>query len=145
LHPRAAAAFRWSTAEIFVNITSIEDKEYIMIAYETKNGTISVSNAFFAKLIGHAVSSCYGVSGMVAKGNQRIRELVTRRKRPDTGIRVRGDVSSIVVDLHIIVTYGVNINAIANSIVHNVKYTVEEATGIEVRKVTVHIDGMKTE
>ena len=67
------------------------------------------------------------------------------RKMPDKGITVKGDIDTITVDLHIVVCYGVNINAIADSIVHNVKYTVEEATGIKVKKVTVHIDGIKTE
>lgn len=116
-----------------------------MIAYETRIGTIGISNSFFSKLIGHAVSSCYGVSGMVAKGHQKITSLLTRGDNHDTGIKVRGDVNSIVVDLYITVTYGVNINAIANSIVNKVKYTVQEATGITVSKVTVHVVGMKAE
>mgnify|MGYP002509001457 CR=1 FL=1 len=54
---------------------------------------------------------------------------------PDKGITVKGDIDTITVDLHIVVCYGVNINAIADSIVHNVKYTVEEATGIKVKNV----------
>ena len=95
-----------------------------MIAYETRIGTISIANSFFAKLIGHAVSSCYGVAGMVAKGPQKWKEFFLRHSEADKGIRVRGDLNSITVDLHIVVTYGVNINAIAKSIVHNVKYTV---------------------
>jgi uncharacterized alkaline shock family protein YloU len=36
-----------------------------------------------------------------------------------------------------------NINAIAKSIVHKVKYVVAETTGIEVKKVTVKVDGIK--
>ena len=51
--------------------------------------------------------------------------------------------NSISIDLHIIVAYGMNINAIAKSITHKVKYTVEEATGIKVDKVTIRVDGVK--
>ena len=61
----------------------------------------------------------------------------------DTGVFVRGDVNSITVDLHIIVTYGMNINAIAKSIMHKVKYVVFEATGIKVSKVRIRVDGIK--
>ena len=109
-----------------------------MIAYETRIGTIHVSNAYLAKLIGYAASSCYGVAGMVP---------YHRRKdgAADQGIRVTGDIHSIQVEVHILVSYGVNINAIAKSIVHKVKYTVEETTGITVDKVTVRVDGIKTE
>lgn len=116
-----------------------------MIAYETKYGKVYVSNAFFAKLIGHAVVSCYGVAGMVPKGNQKIRNFLTGGKMIDKGIIVSGTIDSISVDLHIVVSFGVNINAVANSIDHNVRYTVKEATGIDVKKVSVHVDGMKAE
>ena len=50
----------------------------------------------------------------------------------------------LAIDLHIIVTYGLNISAIVKSIVNKVRYTVEEATGFEVRKVNVFVDGMKS-
>ena len=114
-----------------------------MITYENRHGLITISNSYFAKLIGHATSSCYGVAGMVASVPQKVVGIF--RKMPDKGITVKGDIDTMTVDLHIVVCYGVNINAIADSIVHNVKYTVEEATGIKVKKVTVHIDGIKTE
>lgn len=41
------------------------------------------------------------------------------------------------------VTYGVNISAIVQSIIHKVRYTVEDATGMEVAKVNVYVDGMR--
>lgn len=113
-----------------------------MVTYKTKLGSVCISNTFFAKLIGQAVSSCYGVAGMVAKGGQKITNIIKRGKMIDKGIIVSGDISSINVELHIVVSYGININAIANSIVHNVKYTVKEATGIDVKKIAVHVDGM---
>ena len=116
-----------------------------MIAYETKYGKVYVSNTFFAKLIGNAVTSCYGVAGMVAKGGQKIRNLLSGGKMIDKGIVVSGTIDSLSVDLHIIVTLGININAVANSIDHNVRYTVKEATGIDVKKVSVHVDGMKAD
>lgn len=119
-----------------------------MIAYETRIGTIHVSGEYLAKLIGYAASSCFGVAGMVPRGKQKFTDMFFRRKAKapaDQGIRVTGDIHSISVELHILVTYGVNINAIAKSIVHKVKYTVEETTGITVDKVTVRVDGIKAE
>ena len=114
-----------------------------MISYENRNGTITISNSYFAKLIGNAASSCYGVAGMVPNIPQKVVGLF--RRTPEKGITVKGNFDSITVDLHIIVSYGININAIANSIVHKVKYTVESTTVIKVKKVTVHVDGIETE
>ncbi len=113
-----------------------------MISFETRYGKIVIENEFFAEFIGNAVTSCYGVAGMVAKGTQKIRNIISKKQYNDTGIIVTGNIDKINVDLYITVMYGVNINAISKSIVHKVKYSVEEATGIQVNKVTVHIDGM---
>ena len=114
-----------------------------MISYETRLGKVKVSSEYFAKLVGRAATSCFGVVGMVPYGGlQRIRRLLKKNKL-DTGVVVTGDINSISIDLHIIVSYGMNINAIAKSIMHKVKYTVEEATGIKVDKVTIRVDGVK--
>ena len=115
-----------------------------MIAYETRFGTIGLSNEYFSKLIGRAVTSCFGVVGMVPHGGkQKVLGLISKKDRLDTGVVVKGDASSVTVDLHIVVSYGMNINSIAKSITHKVKYTVYEATGIKVTKVTIRVDGIK--
>jgi len=41
------------------------------------------------------------------------------------------------------VTYGVNIGTIVDSITNKVRYTVEQSTGLGVKKVNVFVDGMK--
>jgi len=114
-----------------------------MISYETRIGSINVSNDYFSKLVGHAVSSCYGVVGMVSHGKQRLFEMVFKHDSQDKGVKVRGNMNSIDVEVHIVVTYGMNINAIAKSIVNKIKYTIKEVTGIEVGKVIVKVDGIK--
>ena len=43
-------------------------------------------------------------------------------------------------ELHIKMTYGVNIAAIVRSITHKVKYAVEDATGLQVRRIDVCVD-----
>ena len=115
-----------------------------MISYETRVGKISISEAYLSKLIGHEVTSCFGVVGMVAgNSKQKIFNLFAKEDTVDTGICVTGDTDSINVELHIVVTYGMNINAIAESITEKVKYVVNEATGINVNKVIVKVDGIK--
>ena len=114
-----------------------------MFTKETPSGRIYVSNEYFSKLIGNAVSSCYGVAGMVPHGKQKLFNLFNKAAH-DKGVIVRGSLQSITVDLHICVTYGVNISAISDSIVNKVKFTVEQATGIQVDKVTIKIDSIKT-
>ncbi len=114
-----------------------------MVAYETRLGKIDISQEYLSKLIGHEVTSCFGVVGMVPSGNkQRIFNRISKHEPLNTGIKVFGNSESIIVELHIMVTYGMNINAIATSITEKVKYVVKETAGITVDKVIVKIDGI---
>ena len=115
-----------------------------MLAYETRLGKIDISEGYLSKLIGNEVTSCFGVVGMVPSTNkQKLFSKLSKNEQLDTGIKVIGNTDSISVELHIVVTYGMNINAIAASITEKVKYVVKEATGIEVDRVIVKIDGIK--
>ena len=115
-----------------------------MIAYETRIGKITITEEFLSKLIGHEVTSCFGVVGTAPSSNrQRIYGLISKNQALDTGIKVTGDADMINVELHIVVTYGMNINAIAASITEKVKYIVKETTGSTVNKVIVKVDGIK--
>ena len=42
-------------------------------------------------------------------------------------------------------SYGMNISVISKSIVNKVRYTVEQATDLEVKKVNIFVDEMKNE
>ena len=117
-----------------------------MIRIENRYGTIEVSQEYFRYLVGDAVSSCYGVAGMVRNGpRQGLRSILTRRTHVDDGVRVRSEGDQLVVDIHIQVVFGMNISAIAKSIVHKVRYTIEEATGLTVKKVNVFVDSIQPE
>ncbi len=124
----------------------IEKGVLFMIRMDNRYGAIEVSENYFSHLIGNAVSSCYGVAGMVRTGpRQGLRSIISRRTYADDGVMVRSDGGKLVVDLHISVVFGMNISAIAKSIVNKVRYTVEDATGMTVRKVNVFVDSIKPE
>ncbi len=117
-----------------------------MIRIDNRYGTIEISQEYFRYLIGNAVSSCYGVVGMVRSGpRQSLRSMLSRRTHIDDGVRVRNDGERLVVDIHIEVIHGMNISTIAKSIVNKVRYTIEESTGLVVKKVNVFVDSIKTD
>jgi uncharacterized alkaline shock family protein YloU len=117
-----------------------------MIKLENHLGAIEVSHDYFVNLVGSAVISCYGVAAMAtANPGQSLLQKFRKTDYLDKGIRVRMKNQKLVIDLHIIVTYGTNISAIVKSIMHKVQYTVEEKTGFSVARVNVFVDGMKTE
>lgn len=112
-----------------------------MISYETNLGQVEITSGYFSNLVGHAASSCFGVVAMSDSTTvDSVRTLLKRKASSDQGVRVKNVNGKLVIELHIVVSYGVNISAIVKSIIHKVKYTVERATGLSVGKVSVFVD-----
>ena len=117
-----------------------------MIKLENHLGATHISEEYFANLVGRAASECFGVAGLVSTTPyQGLRTMIAKSDVPDKGVKVHITGGRLVLDLHIVVTYGVNISAIGQSSIHKVRYTVEDATGMEVAKVNVYVDGMRAE
>lgn len=115
-----------------------------MIKFETPGGYIEITNAYFANLVGKAAQSCFGVTGMVdSNPYESIKSAIISRSSGDNsrqGVVVKSVNGALYIDLHISVSYGVNIAAIVDSIINKVRYTVEEATDLKVSAVNVFVD-----
>lgn len=117
-----------------------------MIKFYTPLGKISLTNDYFASLVGNAVTSCYGVAGMNCAGPaDSVKTLVFGSNIPEKGVVVSEHDGELVIDLHIKVIYGLNIAAIVQSITNKVRYVVEDATNLKVHKINVSVDDIVTE
>ena len=114
-----------------------------MISHSNENGSVKVSNSVYTDIAGTAASNCFGVKGMAARSVTDGVYHLLRKESMSKGVRVdfhpEGDIS---IDLHIIVDSGVNLNAVASSIISEVRYVVTKTTGTQVRAVNVYIDSI---
>ena len=51
--------------------------------------------------------------------------------------------NKITLNFHVIVSYGVSISAVTDNLISNVKYKVEEFTGMTVDKINIYIEGVR--
>lgn len=107
-------------------------------------GNIVIDNTVIAKCAGNVAIECFGIVGMatvsVADG---IVKLV-KRENLAKGINVVVDEkNNIILDFHVIVAYGVSISAVADNLISNVKYQVEEITGLTVKKINIFVEGVR--
>lgn len=70
----------------------------------------------------------------------RVRSAVRGVDDSAKGVRVTQEEGRLVIELHIAVSYGLNISTAARSISHRVKDEVEQATGLKVARVVVSVD-----
>ncbi len=108
-------------------------------------GTVSISNTVIAEIAGAVAGKCYGVVGMASRNKK---DGIVNLLKPDTitkGISVTVQEDGIIVEMHIIVEYGININTTCKSIVNRVRYTLENSVGLKVNRVNVRVEGVRVD
>ena len=114
-----------------------------MIRHENDHGNVNVSTNVYNDIAGTAATNCFGVKGMAARSVKDGVYRLLRKESASKGVRVQfHEDDTISIDLHIIVDNGVNLAAVANSIISEVRYVVHKHTGTEVRAVNVYVDSM---
>lgn len=114
-----------------------------MIRHNNENGSVIVSTNVYSDIAGTAASNCFGVKGMAARSVKDGVYHLLRKESMSKGVRVDfHEDGSISIDLHIMVDNGVNLTAVGDSIISEVRYVVTKSTGTKVRDVNVFIDSV---
>jgi uncharacterized alkaline shock family protein YloU len=103
-------------------------------------GQITIAPEAIAQIVGHTAAECYGVVGMAGKG--RVARLLAREKLTQ-GIEVTSRDDGLVIDLHVVVEYGLNLAEVAATVRSRVAYEVQRLTGLPVSAVEVHIEDVR--
>ncbi len=113
----------------------------------TDMGDIRYSDDFLASIAGVAATECYGVVGMTSKKVWDSVADLLGRDNLQKGVVITSDgkTPNIKIQLFIVVQFGISINAIGNSIIHTVKYNVEQFTGLNVTDVNVVVSGIRVQ
>ena len=99
-----------------------------------KLGEIQISSDIIALYAGTTAVECFGIVGMAA---------VSMKDGLVKLLNVDIKDNHMTIDFHVIVAYGVSICAVADNLIENVKYKVEEFTGMEVDKINIYVEGVR--
>lgn len=110
-------------------------------------GTLTVSDDVLADLAGYAARECYGVVGMSAAAPASVQEglaglMPAQRLRKGIDIE-HGESGRLLVRMHVILEYGVNISAVSQNLVDSVQFVLKDIAQIDDAEVVVHVEGMK--
>ena len=106
-------------------------------------GNIYIDNDVIAQYAGTVAVECFGVVGMAGVNVKDGIVSLLKKDNITKGIAVSLKNNKLILDFHIIVSYGVSISAVADNLIDNVKYKVEEFTGLEIEKVNIFVGGVR--
>ncbi|MFW6287714.1 MAG: Asp23/Gls24 family envelope stress response protein [bacterium] len=106
---------------------------------ETDNiGTIKIANEVVAIIASLAASEIEGVASMSGGVGSGIAEMLGHKK----GVKVETGNEECVIDLSVVVEYGISIPGVAENIQKNVKDAIESMTGLNAVEINIHVQGV---
>ena len=110
----------------------------------TDLGIITIDPEVIAKYAVSVAVECFGIVGMAAVSMKDGLVKLLKKESLTKGIQVGiSDENKITLNFHVVVAYGVSISAVTDNLISNVKYKVEEFTGMSVDKINIYIEGVR--
>lgn len=109
----------------------------------TDMGEIVIDNDVVARYAGSAAVECFGIVGMASVNVKDGLVKLLKKESISHGVNVLIENNNLKIDMHIIVAYGVSIVAVTENLISNVKYKVEEFTGLKVGTINVFVEGVR--
>ena len=109
----------------------------------TTHGEIVIENEVIAKYAGITAIENFGIVGMASVNMKEGIVNLLKRDNVSKGVTVTVEDNHITIDFHIIVAYGVSIAAVTENLISNVRYKVEQFTGMKVDNICVYVEGVK--
>lgn len=106
---------------------------------------LNISEDVIGIIAGIAAAEVEGVSGMTLGLVDGINQILGSNKKYSKGVKVELEGNEVVIDLYVIVKYGVKIPDVAFSIQNSVKSSVETMTGLNVKAVNINVQGITFE
>lgn len=106
-------------------------------------GEIVINPDVIATYAGSVAVECFGIVGMAAVNMKDGLVKLLKRDSLKHGINVSIEDNKISLDFHVIVSYGVSISAVTDNLINNVKYKVEEFTGMEIENIRILVEGVR--
>ena len=110
----------------------------------TTLGKITITDDLIASIAGYAAVENYGIVGMNSKKASDSFVELFGKDNMRRGVKVTMVSPDVIdIDLYVTLEYGVSLPAVAQNAKSNVKYRVEEMTGITVHAVNVHVENIR--
>ena len=119
------------------------ERGLVVTGTKTPLGRIIIADEVIATIAGLAATECYGIVGMAARRfKDGIAELLGRENL-SRGVVVSFKEDGIRIDLNVIVGYGTRISEVAHNVSSQVRYRVEQSTGMPVWGVNISVQGVR--
>ncbi|GCE48559.1 putative alkaline shock family protein YloU [Thermosporothrix hazakensis] len=105
-------------------------------------GKIEVLPNAIQSIAVQATTLCYGVLGLASPRLRNGEAVRLDAKQANQGVRVNVVNGQLIIDVYVVLEYGLRISEIGHNIMSTVKFSIEKMLGIQVAEVNVNVQGL---
>ena len=105
-------------------------------------GKIEVLPNAIHSIVVQAAYECYGVLGIASPRLHNGQAVLLPLEQSNQGVHVRIVDRQLVIDIYVVLEYGLRISEIAHNIMSRVKFSLEKMLDIPVARVNVNVQGL---
>ena len=109
----------------------------------THMGNIYIDPEVIAQYAGSVAVECFGIVGMASVNVKDGLVKLLMKESITHGISVNIVNNKLLLNFHVIVAYGVSIITVCDNLINNVKYKVENFTGLEIENINIVVEGVR--
>ncbi len=106
-------------------------------------GDVIITEEVIAKIAGTAaLANSVGIVGLASRSKADELATLLKKNAVAKGVKVSINASKVKLEIHVIGRYGVNLASSCESLIEQVKYAVEQSTGLEVVSIVVTVESL---
>lgn len=109
----------------------------------THMGNIYIDPEVIAQYAGSVAVECFGIVGMASVNVKDGLVKLLMKESITHGISVNIVNNKLLLNFHVIVAYGISIITVCDNLINNVKYKVENFTGLEIESINIFVEGVR--
>ena len=106
----------------------------------THMGNIYIDPEVIAQYAGSVAVECFGIVGMASVNVKDGLVKLLMKESITHGISVNIVNNKLLLNFHVIVAYGISIITVCDNLINNVKYKVENFTGLEIENINIFVE-----
>lgn len=118
-------------------------EEIMFSEFYTEKGVVRISEMVLAKVVSNILMSSYGVVGLTHRNAADGINTLLHKDKMFKGVILKKSKNGLIIDLDVVLKYGVSIPTIARNLAETIKYRTETITGIDVDKVNIYVQGIR--
>jgi uncharacterized alkaline shock family protein YloU len=105
-------------------------------------GKIEVLPNAIHSIATEAIYGCYGVLAIASPRLRNSEAILLTTEQSNHGIKVQVINEQLIIDVYVVLEYGLRISEIAHNIMSSVKFSIEKMLGVPVVQVNVNVQGL---